>query len=102
MDLTPAQLAVRLICGVDVPQRRIDDFQARVRAGHDMLVSLTRKDFGYDLAAWHEHLKHARQDGYDLGRSVAIPALMATALKSTKWRRAVQDLSNPAGAKWHR
>src|SRR5262245_32750237 len=93
MRLTPAQIAVRLICGELLPHRDGEPLPLRVQQGHDLLVSITGKDFGYDLVAWHNHLKESRQGGYTYGRNVTMPRIMQSALGSAEWREAVRGLS---------
>jgi len=60
MQLTPAQIAVCLICGEALPRVRDGSLPGRIREGHDFLVKITRKDFGYDLQAWQDYLKESR------------------------------------------
>ena len=57
-----------------------------------MLVKVAGVDFGYDLAAWHAHLKESRQGGYTWARTIVLPAVMKAALVSEEWRRAVCEL----------
>jgi len=95
MRLTPAQIAVRLICGLKLPEfaPASDDICRRIRDGRDELVKITGKDFGYDLQAWHDHLKHSREGGYTYGRKILLPKIMKAAMESTEWQEAVQRLS---------
>ena len=95
MRLTPAQIAVRLICGVRPSQfaRASDDIRQRIRDGHDWLVRMTGKDFGYDLQAWHDHLKESRDGGYTYGRNIKLPKVMQEAMASAEWQEAVRRLS---------
>jgi hypothetical protein len=44
MRLTPAQIAVRLICGESLYRVRDDSLQERIRKGHDFLVRITGMD----------------------------------------------------------
>jgi hypothetical protein len=53
---------------------------------------MTGKDFGYDLAAWHEHLKLSREGGYTWSRIIVLPRIMKEAMESEEWRRAVEIL----------
>lgn len=92
MRLTPAQIGIRLICGVELSRIRAQSLARRVREGHDFLVSITGKDFGYDLQAWHDHLKVSREGGYTYGRNIVLPRVMAAALASPEWQQAVQSL----------
>jgi hypothetical protein len=94
---TPAQIGVRLICGervIDVMEAS-EELTERIRDGHDFLVSITGKDFGYDLAAWHDHLKETREGGYSWGRHIKLPKIMQSALASREWQEAVKQLSAP-------
>jgi len=94
MRLTPAQCAVRLICGIDlprfVPSKR--SLSEKMREGRERLMSITRKDYGYDLAAWHNHLKESREGGYTYGRNIVLPKVMQAALASTEWRETAAQL----------
>ena len=94
---TPAQIAVQLICGERVIDVTVasEVLAERIREGHDDLVSITAKDFGYDLAAWHDHLKETREGDYTWGRHIKLPKIMESALASPEWQGAVQQLSAP-------
>jgi len=94
MRLTPAQIAVRLICGESLPRVRDDSLMDRLREGHDFLTRITGADFGYDLEAWHNHLKESRQGGYTYGRNIVLPRIMQAALQSPEWQKAVQNLTS--------
>src|SRR5258706_14430489 len=96
MRMTPAQIAVRLICGARIPpfhSTKDDSLVGRLQEGHALLVEITGEDFGYDLQAWHDHLKESRQGGYTYGRSISLPRVMKAALESTEWQGAVRRLS---------
>ncbi len=58
-----------------------------------MLVSITGKDFGYDLQAWHDYLKESREGGYTWARTIVLPKIMQEAMASEQWRQAVSELS---------
>lgn len=97
MHLTPAQIAVRLICGEKLPGVRLSrdlGIVSRVKQGHDMLVKLSGKDFGYDLAAWHAYLKQSRDGGYTWGRNISLPRVMKKALASNEWHDAVGKIQS--------
>lgn len=99
MRLLPAQIGVRLICGDSFAAWRIaagQDLKSRIKFGHDWLVSLSGKDFGYDLVAWHEYLKESRDGGYTWGRNVVLPRIMKSALASEEWQAAVREITTPA------
>src|SRR3954470_9547426 len=98
MRLTPAQIAVRSICGDRIPRVRAQSLRERVQEGHDFLVRLTGRDFGYDLRAWHDHLKESQRGSYTY-RNVELPSIMRDALASPSWQAAVASLTDPqAGA----
>ena len=98
MRLTPAQIGVRLICGGRLPafgEARLvgkADVKERIKLGRDWLVRISGKDFGYDLAAWHQYLKESRDGGYTWGRNILLPRIMKSALASGKWRDAVRQM----------
>ena len=93
MRLTPTQIAIRLICGKILPRVQDQSLSERVREGHDFLVQITGKDFGYDLQGWHNHLKESREGGYTYGRNIVLPRIMRAALESREWQQAVQNLT---------
>ena len=39
-----------------------------IKQGHGMLVQMSQLDFGYDLVAWHQHLKDTNIGGYNFGK----------------------------------
>ena len=105
MRLTPAQIGVRLICGNRLPrfaETRIvgeGDLKERIKIGHDWLVRASGKDFGYDLAAWHQYLKESRDGGYTFARTIVLPRIMESALASGDWREAVRQIQEGKVAK---
>ena len=94
MRATPAQIAVFLICGHKLPSLRDESLIERLQQGRDHLVSITGKDSGYDLQAWHNHLKESREGGYAYGRNIVLPRKMKAALQSPDWQEAVRNLSS--------
>jgi hypothetical protein len=64
----------------------------RLRDGRDMLRRISGQDFGYELAAWHNHLKVSRQGGYTWNRNIALPRVMKAALASPEWQDAAAAL----------
>ncbi len=96
MRLRPVQIAVLFICGESIPPFAMPPsaLSDRLRKGHEGLVRLTGKDFGYDLQAWHDYLKESKDGGYTYGRNIALPRIMQKALESPEWRAAVQALTN--------
>jgi hypothetical protein len=96
MRLTPAQIAVELLCGSDLPPfvRQIEAIEDRIVEGRRQLASIAGVDFGYDLQRWHDHLKVSRQGGYTWNRTIALPKVMQAAIKSEKWHAAVRKLAD--------
>jgi hypothetical protein len=94
MRLTPAQIAVMLICGGQElpPHGPVKTISENIRDGHDFLVQITKKDFHYDLQAWHDYLKESRDGEYTYGRNISLPKIMAAALESPEWQEAVRSL----------
>ena len=92
MRLTPAQMAVHLVCGHNLPLGPRRSLRARIEEGRRMLVQITQVDFGYDLQRWHDHLKNTREGGYTWNRTIVLPRVMAEALESLEWRAAVEEL----------
>jgi hypothetical protein len=57
----------------------------RVRHGRELLVLITRKDFGYDAMRWHDYLWNTDAGGYRWARR-----------SRDKWARHVQEaISRP-------
>ena len=97
MRLTPAQLGVHLICGEDWSPRFAQmSLRQRLKEGRQLLQSITGTDFGYDLAAWHNHLKESREGGYTWGRNIVLPRIMQAALASKRWQKTVAALTHKA------
>lgn len=57
-----------------------------------MLAQIAGVDFGYDLQAWHDHLKVTRQGGYTWNRTIVLPKVMQAAVASDDWHAAVREL----------
>ena len=94
MRLTPAQIGVRLICGEHLPfVSGEESFEQRIQHGRATLIQISGTDFGYDLQAWHDHLKQSRQGGYTYARTIKLPLIMKAALQSSEWQRAVERLT---------
>lgn len=95
MRLTPAQIAVHLICGqAPLPlQHHYESLEDQLREGRMALVKLTGRDFGYDLLAWHDHLKESREGGYTWSRAITMPRIMKAALADVQWQKAASSLS---------
>lgn len=91
MRLTPAQIAVHLICGRDLGRRTPRTMCQRVREGHRMLRSITGQDFGFDLQQWHDYLKESRDGGYTWNRTIDLPKVMKAALADQDWVEAVES-----------
>ena len=92
MRLTPAQGAVRLICGREVWRSGVETLEERLQRGRELLKEITGRDFGYDLAAWHAHLVESRDGGYTYGRNIDLPKIMKEALASAEWVEAAWEM----------
>lgn len=93
MRLTPAQGAVYHICGRKLPIGNPDTIPECIRSGRKTLFRITGKDFGYDLAKWHDYLKETGEGGYPYRKNTGLPKIMKTALKSPSWCKIVATLS---------
>ena len=91
--LTPAQVAVHLMCGRRV-RRLPGTLEDRVQRGRRLLSELAGVDYGYDLQRWHDHLKVTRPGGYTWNRTVDLPRIMKQALASEEWRKTVASLTD--------
>jgi hypothetical protein len=92
MRLTPAQLAVHLLCGSALPGFP-ESMDERIAMGRKRLIEIANVDFEYDLQRWHDHLKVTRQGGYTWNRTVALPKIMRDAMASEAWLHAVERLA---------
>lgn len=92
MRLTPAQIAIHRICGQRLPLDDELSLIQRIRSGHDFLVRITGRDFGYDLQAWHDYLSNNRDGGYTWNSSIKTPKIMAAALANPNWITAVDAI----------
>jgi len=91
MRLTPAQIAVHLICGEDPtpPGRPQRTLREQLEVGREMLRSLTGQDFRFDLQKWHDYLKESKDGGYTWNRTVDLPKVMNRALANPEWLETV-------------
>ncbi len=96
MRLTPAQIAVHLICGDDPSPRGQMTLRQRLCHGREMLRSITGKDFGFDLQKWHDYLKESRDGGYTWNRTIDLPKIMKSALANQQWLAAAAAIENAA------
>ena len=97
MRLTPAQMAVHLICGHQLAVGPRQPLEQRMQEGRAMLVRIAKVDYGYDLQRWHDHLKaipRSESLGYSWNRTIALPKVMEEALASEEWRSAARALAS--------
>lgn len=97
MRLTPAQIAVQLICGRSLRRGPQQSLKQRMKEGRAMLVSIAKVDYGYDLQRWHDHLKEmpkSESQGYTWNRTANLPKIMKAALASEEWKSAAADLGD--------
>ena len=102
MRLTPAQIAVHLICGNDPSRRETGSMRQQLRAGREMLRSITGQDFGFDLQKWHDYLKESKDGGYTWNRSIDLPKVMKAALANQQWLATVSVIESAADKRTHR
>jgi hypothetical protein len=96
MRLTPAQVAIHLICGHNLPMRPQRSLADNMKEGRAMLAQIANVDYGYDLQRWHDHLKgmpRSQSRGYTWNRTVTLPKVMQAALASDDWRSAARALA---------
>ena len=96
MRLTPAHMAVYLICGHQLPITPSQPLEDRMQQGRAMLVRIAKVDYGYDLQRWHDHLKaipRSESRGYTWNRTIALPKVMEEAMASEAWRSAARALA---------
>ena len=95
MRLLPAQIGMRLLCGMALRPRAFRDqsLAERIREGREFLARITRVDLGYDPIAWHEHLCATKAGGYAWGRREGIPRMIQAALTNQDWVQAVAVLT---------
>jgi hypothetical protein len=93
MRMTPAQMAVHLICGHNLPMGSQHSLEETMKVGRAMLARIVGIDYGYDLQRWHDHLKVSREGGYTWNRTIALPKVMQEALASQEWRHAASELA---------
>ena len=98
MRITPAQIAVHLICGNDPSPRGWQQrtLRAQLRDGREMLRSISGQDFGFDLQKWHDYLKESKQGGYTWNRTIDLPKVMKRALANQEWLEMVAVIENAA------
>ena len=93
MRLSPSQVAVRLICGHQLPMGPQDRTTVQqIREGHRMLVQMCRCDHGYDLIAWHNKLCETKAGGYRWGKRKGLPKNIENALADPAWHAAVEKI----------
>ena len=96
MRMTPAQMAVHLICGHNLPMGRQRSLEENMEEGRAILARIAGVDYGYDLQRWHDHLKgipRSESRGYTWNRTIALPKVMQDALASNEWRSAARALA---------
>jgi hypothetical protein len=97
MRMTPAQMAVHLICGRNLPGfcGPPQSLEENMKEGRAELARFTKVDYGFDLQRWHDHLKAMPMSeslGYTWNRTIALPKIMKAALASDAWRNAARKL----------
>jgi hypothetical protein len=68
------------------------DLKGRVQAGHEQLVFITGKDFGYDPQKWHEYLAKNNAAYRWSNLHLGMPKRIAKALNNQEWQQVVQEM----------
>ena len=89
MRLTPSQIGMLLLLGERLPMGPERTLKERIQEGHDFLVRIAGRDFGYDPQRWHDHLRETKAGGYRWG---GVTKLIAQATSDPEWCRAVEEL----------
>lgn len=92
MKLSSSQMNMALLLGRgNLPFYKGLSLEERIARGRIGLMDSTRRDFGYDVRAWHGHLLTTNADGYKtdgghrkFGRRVEIAAT------DSQWQAAVE------------
>lgn len=102
MRITPAQGAMLMLLGTDLPRLRRDTLAQTISDGRAMLASITRKDFGYNPEAWHNYLCKSDDGGFrwNDGHN-RIPLQIQEAIENPEWQQAVQTLKDREQRKEH-
>ena len=58
-----------------------------------MLSQLCKRDYEYDLLAWHNHLCETKAGGYRWGKRSGIPKCIQRALGDNAWLETVADIT---------
>lgn len=101
MRLTPAQCGMHGLLGHLLPMGmpRAWSVADRIRYGHEFLVRIAGVDLGFDLQAWHEHLRATNAGGYRWSnKHLGFPRQIALALANAEWQAAVASLRGGRGA----
>src|SRR5262245_51700628 len=69
--------------------------KAAMRNGRRALCRKTGRDFGYDLAAWRDHLLADEDSGYTHPYAFSgVNWAVRNAIKAARWRRLAEELEN--------
>jgi hypothetical protein len=91
MQLTPAQLGMSLMIHGSMPMMPFGSRAEGIARGRQDLIRITRKDFRYDLRAWHDYLTETNEGGYKWGnRHRGIAKAIETAQSDADWQQAVE------------
>lgn len=98
MRLTPSQIGMLQLLGEWVPPSPRQSISERIHAGHNLLVRVTGRDFGFDPQRWHEHLRETNAGGYRWSnKHLGIPKHIARVLGNPAWALAVEELIEREG-----
>jgi hypothetical protein len=93
--LTPAQIGMHALLGHRLPFCMPAEWSLAdiIRHGRELLTGAAGMDFGYDPAAWHEHLVASDAGGYRWSnKHRGFARQIALAGASSEWQQAVASL----------
>ena len=92
MRLTPSQLAMLQLLGVELP-RGEQTLKNRIERGHAQLVRITNVDLKFDPMRWHQHLLETNAGGYRWSNiHLGMLKKIDRAVNDPAWRQAVEEL----------
>lgn len=91
MRFTPAQLGMRLLTTGAAPTMSFTSLAEGIARGRLLLIKFTRRDFGYNLKAWHDYLASTNAYADRSRKKPGIyPESILRSLDDQAWRDAVQ------------
>ena len=93
MRLTPAQGAMFMMLGTELPRLQRKALEETISDGRAMLRRITGRDFFYDLHAWHRYLSESADGLYCwCDGHLHMPEQIEAAIQNADWQHAVERL----------